>query len=117
MLVFGVILLVLLFPLLGLSRDDTFRKIVVVLFLGMVLHGFGMIFFALIFNPMELSIGIANVVSMTATILMLAAVFLHGGHYLERISYSKVAALERNTILYVAGFAMAFIVVELIFLN
>ena len=117
MLVFGVILLVLLFPLLGLSRDDSFRKVLMILFLGMVLHGFGMIAFALIFNPLELYIGIANVVSMIVSALMLAAIFTRGGHYLDRISHSQVATLERSTVLYVTGLALIFIVAELIFFN
>jgi hypothetical protein len=117
MLIFGVILIVLMFPLFGLSRDDKFRKVVTILFLGLVLHGFGMIAFALFFNPLELYIGIANVVSMTVTVLILAVIFLRGGHHLERISHTKIAVPERYTVLYVVGLAMIFIVAELIFLN
>ncbi len=117
MLVFGVILLVLLFPLIGLSRDDPFRKIVMVLFLGLVLHGFGMIAFALLFEPMELYIGIANVVSMIISTLILATIFRRGGHFIERISKTQVAVLERSTVLYVVGLALIFIVAELIFFN
>jgi len=117
MLVFGVIFLVLLFPLLGLSRDDSFRKVAMILFIGLVLHGFGMIIFALLFSPLELYIGIANVISMSVTVLVLSAIFLRGGHFLERISQTKVAVIERSTVLYVIGLAMVFIVAELIFFN
>ena len=117
MLVFGVVLLVLLFPLLGLSRDDSFRKIVIVLFLGLVLHGFGMIIFALLFSPLELYIGVANVVSMIVTVLILVIVFVRGGHFIERIAHSEVATLKRTNVLSITGLAIIFIVAELIFSN
>jgi hypothetical protein len=117
MLVFGLILMVLLFPLLGLSRDDPFRKVVTILFIGLVLHGFGMIAFALIFNPLELYIGIANVVSMVVTILVLATLFVRGGHFIERIAQTKVTLLRRTEVLSVCSLALIFIVAELIFLN
>ena len=117
MLVFGVILMIQMFPLLGLSQADSFKRIFSVLFLGMVLHGFGMIAFALLFNPLELYIGIANVISMMVTILVLVAVFVRGGHFLERITHSEMTLLERTKILSIAGLALIFIVAELIFLN
>ena len=117
MLIFGVILIILMFPLLGLSRADSFKRVSSVLFLGMVLHGFGMITFALLFSPLELSIGVANVISMTVTILVLAAIFVRGGHILERISHSEVTNLERTKVLSIVGLALIFIIAELIFLN
>lgn len=117
MLVFGVLLLILMFPLLGISRDDSFRKIVMILFLGMALHGFGMIAFALILNPLELYIGVANVVSMMVTILILAAIFRRGSNFLEKIVHSDVSQLERSRVLSIAGLALIFIIAELIFFN
>jgi hypothetical protein len=117
MLVLGVLLLILMFPLLGISQDDSFRKIVLILFIGMVLQGFGMIAFALIFNPLELYIGVANVVSMMMTILMLAAIFKRGGTFFEKIAHSDTAYLERSRVLSIAGLAFIFIITELIFFN
>jgi hypothetical protein len=117
MLIFGVILMILMFPVLSLSPEDSFKRVFSILFLGMVLHGFGMIAFALLLNPLEVYIGIANVISMIVTIVVLTAIFFRSGHFLERINHSEVTPLKRNKVLFIAGLALIFIVVELIFLN
>ncbi|MGY5879613.1 MAG: hypothetical protein RTV31_05150 [Candidatus Thorarchaeota archaeon] len=117
MLVLGVVFLILMFPLLGMSRNDSFKRIFLILFLGMTLHGFGMIVFALVANPYELYIGIANVVSMMFTITILAGVFVRKGHFFDQLSHSEVAILDRTTVLLVSGVALVLIILELLFLN
>ena len=117
MLVFGIILLILIFPLLGLSREDSSKKVFAILFLGLVFHGVGMITFALMFNPVELSIGIANVVSMIMTVTLLTILFVKRGHIFEKIARSEVALLKRPVVLSIASMALILIITELIFLN
>ena len=117
MLIFGVILMILMFPLLGLSPANSFKRVLSVLFLGMVLHGFGMIFYALAFSPLEMYIGIANVVSMMITVTVLAGLFVRRGQFFDRISHTDLATLDRRFVLQNAGFALAIIIVELIFFN
>lgn len=109
--------MILMFPLLGLSREDSFKRVFSTLFLGMVLHGFGMILFAFAFSPLEMYIGIANVVSMTVTVSILSALFAKGESLFTRISHSGLGQLDRKFVLQIAGFVLAFIVFELIFFN
>jgi len=116
MTIVGVIMLTLMFPLLGLSRNDSFQRVLLVLFVGFVLYGFGMIVFAMIFNPLEVYIGIANVISMTVTVTILTVIFTRGGHILERISKSEVVVLKRFNVLATAGISLVFIIFELILL-
>ncbi|MGY5870713.1 MAG: hypothetical protein RTV72_00565 [Candidatus Thorarchaeota archaeon] len=117
MLILGVVLLILMFPLLGISQSDSFLRIFSILFLGMVLHGFGMIAFALLFNPADVYIGIANVISMTITVTVLAGVFVRGNHIFNRLSHTEVAQLDRTTVLAIAVLALVLIILELLFLN
>ena len=76
-----------------------------------------MIVFALVANPVELYIGIANVVFMIFTVTILAGVFVRGTHLFNRISHTEVAKLDRTTVLSVVGIALIFIIFELLFFN
>ncbi len=117
MLVIGAVLLLLMFPLFGLSITDSFKRIFTILFLGLVIHGFGMILFALLVNPLELYIGVANVFSMILTTTILTGVFIRSGTFFDRLSYTELSSLERKSILQIAGVALALIIFELIFFN
>jgi len=115
--VVGAILLILLFPLFGITPDDSFRKLFLILFIGMTLHGFGMIAFASAFNPSELYIGLANVVSMSITTLVFAGIYTRGYSFFNRLVHTEVAKLDRIAIYSAIGFALLLIVLEILFLN
>jgi hypothetical protein len=117
MLVIGAVLLILIFPLFGISQDDSFKRIFTILFLGLVLHGFGMILYALLINPLELYIGVANVLFMIITVIILTGVYVRSGTFFDRLSHTELSSLERKPILQIAGVALALIILELIFFN
>jgi hypothetical protein len=117
MLVIGGVLLLLMFPLVGLSHTNPIKRIFTILFLGLVIHGFGMILFALLFNPLELYIGVANVFFMIITISILTGVYVRSGTFFEHLSNTEVSSLTRTSILQIAGFALVLIIVELMLFN
>jgi hypothetical protein len=115
--VLGAIAFILLFPLLGISPEHPFTRVFSILFIGLTLHGFGMIAFALAINPSELYIGIANVVSMTITTILLAGVYVKGNPIFHRFSQTAISNSDNTAIYSSIGLAMIFIVLELIFFN
>jgi len=117
LIVVGAILLILLFPLFGITSNDSFRRLFLILFVGMTLHGFGMITFASVFNPSELSIGLANVVSMSISVLIFAGVYTRSSSFFDSLVHTKVAKLDRIAVYSAIGFALMLIVLELLFLN
>jgi len=117
LIVVGAVVLILLFPLFGIAPNDSFRKLFLILFIGMTLHGFGMITFASVFNPSELSIGLANVVSMSISVLIFAGVYTRSSSFFDRLAHTEVAELDRIAIYSAIGFALLLIVLEILFLN
>lgn len=115
--VIGAILLILLFPLFGITPKDSFGRLFLILFVGMTLHGFGMIAFASAFNPSELPIGLANVVSMSITVLIFAGVYTRSSLFFDSLVHTEVAKLDQIAVYSAIGFALVLIVLETLFLN
>jgi len=115
--ILGAVSLLLLFPLLGITPEVSFKRLFVILFVGMTLHGFGMIAFALTFNPLEISIGIANVISMLVSVTIFAGVYVKKSRFFDRISHTEVAILNRTTITSILVIALIIIIAELSFFN
>jgi len=115
--VLGATMFILLFPLLGISPDHSFTRVFTILFIGLTLHGFGMIAFAFTMNPSELYVGIANVISMTFTAIILAAVYAKGKRTFNKLSQTSISNPDRTAIYSSIGFALLLIILELLFLN
>ncbi|MFW9802237.1 MAG: hypothetical protein ACFFFC_06275 [Candidatus Thorarchaeota archaeon] len=115
--ILGAIAFILLFPLLGISPDHPFSRVFSILFIGLTLHGIGMIAFALAFNPSELYVGIANVISMTITTILLASVYVKGSRTFHSLSRTAISNSDNTAIYSSIGLATLFIVFELIFFS
>ncbi|MFX0107895.1 MAG: hypothetical protein ACFE7R_06410 [Candidatus Hodarchaeota archaeon] len=111
----GAILFFLLFPLLGISSEHSFGKIFAILFIGMTSHGFGMIAFALLFNPLEVYIAVANVISLSLMIPFFIIAFKLGFSRLDSLQQTDLAQIDKSTVYLALGLAVVFIIVELIF--
>jgi hypothetical protein len=117
LMVLGAFSLFLLFPLLGVSMDDSTLRILIMLFVGMTAHGFGMILFALITNPQEMYIGTANVISMSITVTILSGVYAKVRAAIDRVVHTEVAQLKWRTVFSVLGIAALLIAFEFLFFN
>lgn len=115
--IIGSVMMLLLFPLFGISRDISFRDLFIVLFIGLIPHGIGMIIFALVVNPLALSIGIANVLSMLLTVTILTVIYVKKNTFLDRISHTETSKIDQNGLLAIIAFAVIFIVIELLLFN
>jgi len=113
----GAVALLLLLPLFGISTNDSFLRIFLILFVGMVTYGFGMILFALIANPVEMYIGVANVISMSITVTILSGVYLKARVAIDRVVHTEVAQLDRFTAYSTIGLAIILIIFEFLFFN
>ena len=117
LMVLGATALFLLLPLFGISQEDSFLRIFLILLVGMTTHGLGMILFALITNPLEMYVGIANVISMSITVTILSGVYLKARVAIDRVVHTEVAQLDRSTIYSTAGIAIILIIFEFLFFN
>lgn len=117
LMVFGAITFFLLFPLIGISAKTTLLRTFLILLVGMTVHGFGMILFALIMNPSELYVGIANVISMFITVSVLSIVYTKYKMSIDRRIHTDVAELSQLIVYATLAFALGFIIFELLFFN
>ena len=76
-----------------------------------------MIAFASAFNPSELPIGLANVVSMSITVLIFAGVYTRSSLFFDSLVHTEVAKLDQIAVYSAIGFALVLIVLETLFLN
>jgi hypothetical protein len=117
LMVFGAFAFLLLFPLLGISTETTLLRIFMILLVGLTVHGFGMILFALITNPSELYVGVANVISMFITVSVLSVVYTRYKMSIDRRIHTDVAEPSPRIVYATLAFALGFIIFELLFFN
>ena len=113
----GSITLLLLFPLLGIGPDISFRSLFGVLLIGLIPHGIGMIIYAQLSNPLGISIGIANVLFMLMTVTILTSVYVKKSAFFDRISHTRVSEIDRTGLIAIISFALILIIVELLLFN
>lgn len=117
LLVVGAIVLLLMFPLLGISSADSFLRILVIMLGGMTLHGVAMIIFSLVTNPVELYIGIANVITMAMMIPVFVGVYKRAHSRLDRLQHTDSVQTGKSAVYLSIGLAVVFIILELMFFN
>jgi hypothetical protein len=115
--ILGVVTLILLFPLLGISPNVSFKKLFVILFIGLNFQGFGTIVYSLAFNPLDLYNGISNVILWSVVALILTGVYIWKSQFFDRISHTEVGKLDRTTIISSLAIALILIIIELLFFN
>lgn len=115
--IMGAILFFLLFPLLGISPEYTLRDTFSILFIGMTLHGFGMIAYALVYQPLELYIGVANVISVAVMIPIFTFVYKRAYSRIDRLQHTDLVMPNTAIVYSVLAFAIVLISFELLFFN
>jgi len=115
--ILGIVSLILLFPLLGITPTVSFKKLFVILFIGLTIQGLSTIVYSLAFAPWDLSNGIMNFILWSVVTVILTSVYVKKNQFFDRISHTEVAVLDKPTIISSLAIALVLIIFELLFFN
>lgn len=115
--ILGVVSMILLFPLLGISPNISFKKLFAILFIGLTIQGFSTIAYSLAFAPWDFTNGISNVILWSIVAVIITGVYVKKNQFFDRVFHTEVAILDRTIVISSIAIALVLIIFELLFFN